>query len=52
MTPAEIMHLADAYAIASAAFHLAPGVETAQSLQDTRAALAEALEMTSQFGGL
>lgn len=52
MTVAELMRIADAYAVASAAFHLAPSAESAQSLQDARAALEEALSMTSQFGGL
>ena len=50
MTPAELMALADAYAAALANYYRNCGnyghVETA------RAALAEALEMTSQFGGL
>ena len=50
MTPAELMKLADAYAAALANYHRNTG--NYDAVETTRAALAEALEMTSQFGGL
>ena len=52
MTPEELMRLADEYADASATYALAVTDQAEFLMDKARAALEEALNMTSQFGGL